>query len=301
MSEIGRRIVLVVLLCVGPAAGLRAQDFSKVEIRTAAVAEDLYVLAGGGGNIALSIGPDGPLLVDASYRELAEKIAAAVKTVSKQPVRLVVNTHWHFDHVGGNEALVKAGATLIAHENVRKCMSEDRDIAVVDRHVKASPAAALPSITFDQSLTLHWNGDDVRIIHVASAHTDGDCLVYFKRANVLHVGDIWFNGMYPFFDVNAGGSLDGLVKAFDRALSLADEKTRIIPGHGPLSDKAHMKRYRDMLATVRDRVRLLAKRGKSREEIIAAKPTREFDKEWGRSGLNPDKWVGLICDGMSKP
>ncbi len=301
MSEIRQRIVLAVFLLVGPVAGIEAQDFSKVEIHTVPVAEGLYLLAGGGGNIALSVGPDGPLLVDASYKELAKKVTAAVKTVSDKPIRLVVNTHWHFDHVGGNEALAKAGAVIIAHQNVRKCMGEDRDITIIDEHVTASPRTAWPTITFDDALTLHWNSDEIQIVHVPSAHTDGDCLVYFKRANVVHVGDIWFNGMYPFFDVNAGGSLDGLVKAFDRALAFADEKTRIIPGHGRLSNKEDMKHYRDMLVTVRDRVRLLVKQGKSKKEIIAAKPTQEFDSVWGQSWMSPDKWVGLICDGMDAP
>ncbi len=300
MMTVHQRMIVVLAVVLGPVTYLCAQDFSKAEIHAIPVADNLYMLAGGGGNIALSIGPDGPLLIDTGYRELTEKTAAAVRAVSKTPIRLVVNTHWHFDHVGGNEGLAKTGATIIAHENVRKRMAKDRHIAVIDEHVPASPPAALPTLTFTDALTLHWNGEEVDIIHVASAHTDGDSLVYFKRANVLHVGDIWFNGMYPFFDVNAGGSLDGLVEAFDRALTIADEKTRIIPGHGRLANRAAMKRYRDMLATVGDDVRVLAKQGKSREEIIAAKPTQAFDDEWGRSWLGPDIWVGLIHDGKNR-
>jgi glyoxylase-like metal-dependent hydrolase (beta-lactamase superfamily II) len=160
---------------------------------------------------------------------------------------------------------------------------------------------ALPAITFDESLTIHWNGQEVRMLHVPNAHTDGDCLVHFPDANVLHVGDVWFNGMYPFIDVNVGGSIDGLVKACDRALELADAKTKIIPGHGPVSDAAELRTYRDMLAAVRDRVRELVAQDKSREEVIASKPTKEFDEKWGRSWLTPDTWVGLVYDGMTRP
>jgi glyoxylase-like metal-dependent hydrolase (beta-lactamase superfamily II) len=271
-----------------------------MEIRTVPVANNLYVLAGGGGNIALSVGEDGALLVDGGFEQLVEKITTAVGTVSTAPIRLVVNTHWHFDHVGGNEKLAKVGATIVAHEDVRKLMSEDRHITVIDSRVPASPAAALPVITFTDSLTFHWNGDEVRVLHVPPAHTDGDSIVYFRNANVLHVGDTWFNGMYPFIDVNAGGSLDGLVRALDRALALANEKTKIIPGHGPLSNAVELKRYRDMLATVRDRVRVLLEQGKSRAEVIAAKPTNELDGTWGNSWLDADTWVGLIYDGMSR-
>jgi len=285
---------------MGLPARLWADDWSKVELQTVPLADNVYGLAGGGGNIAFSVGEDGVLLVDSAYAELVEKTTAAVKAVSNRPIRLVVNTHWHFDHAGGNEELAKGGAIIVAHENVRKRMSEDRHITVIDRDVPASPDAALPVITFAESLTFHWNGDEVRVLHVPNAHTDGDSIVYFRKANVLHVGDTWFNGMYPFFDVNAGGSLDGLVKALDRALTLPDEETKIIPGHGPLSNAVELKRYRDMLATVRDRVRALAEQGKSRAEIIAAKPTKEFDGKWGNSWLDADTWVGLIYDGMMR-
>ena len=163
-----------------------------------------------------------------------------------------------------------------------------------------SPAAALPVITFSNALTFHWNGDEVQILHLEPAHTDGDSIIHFRKANVLHVGDIYFNGMYPFIDVNAGGSIDGMVRAVDRALALANEKTRIIPGHGPLSGVAELRAYREMLATVRDRVRAMVEQGKSRDEVIASKPTKDLDAEWGGGGFGPDMWVGIVYDGMSK-
>jgi cyclase len=300
MNAFRQRIILVAVVGGGLVPTLWAQDRSKVEIRTIPVAENLYVLAGAGGNIALLTGDDGTLLIDDGYKELTEKTSAAVEAVSKTPIRLVVNTHWHSDHVGGNGEMAGMGAVVIAHESVRGRMSEDRHLAVVDRDVPASPPAALPKITFPDASTLYWNGEEVNLLHVPPAHTDGDSLVYFRKANVLHAGDTYFNGMYPFIDVNAGGSLDGMVKAADLALTLVNDQTKIIPGHGPLSDAAELKRYRNMLATVRDRVRALIKEGKSREEVIAAKPTGEFDGKWGGSWLPPDKWVGLVYDGMSK-
>ncbi len=280
---------------------LCAQDWSKVEVQTVRLTDSVYVLAGAGGTMAVLVGEDGPLLVDSGYKETAEKTAAAVKAITDKPIRLVINTHWHFDHVGGNEALVKAGAIIIAHENVRKQMSADRHVAVIDTDVPASPPAARPAITFADSLTLHWNGEDVRIMHVPNAHTDGDSMVFFSKANVLHMGDTWFNGMYTFMDINAGGSLDGVIRAFDLALTLADDTTVIIPGHGPKADVAGLREYRTMLVTVRDRVRALKAQGKTRDEVIAAKPTKEYDAKWGQSWLDPDTWVGLIFDTMKLP
>jgi glyoxylase-like metal-dependent hydrolase (beta-lactamase superfamily II)/ketosteroid isomerase-like protein len=227
-------------------------------------------------------------------------VTAAVKAATDKPVRLLVNTHWHFDHVGGNETLAKAGAVIVAHENVREQMNADRHVAVIDTDVPASPAVARPALTFTDTLTLHWGDEVIRLIHVPAAHTDGDCIVHFTKANVLHVGDIWFNGMFPFMDLNAGGSLDGIVAAFDLALSLVDEKTQIIPGHGPGADLADMREYRNMLATVRDRVHALRDQGKTRDEIVAAKPTAEFNAKWGRSWLDADTWVGLVWDTMER-
>lgn len=293
-----RQVVLIALTVVGLAYPLGAQDWARVEVRTIPVADNVYLLAGAGGNIALSTGEDGALLVDAGYEQLAGKIDAAVRRVAQAPARLVINTHWHFDHVGGNQHLRQAGALIVAHENVRRRMSQDRFITVIERQVPPSPSEALPMLTVTESLTLHWNGDQVEVHPVGPAHTDGDSIVHFRKANVLHLGDICFNGMYPFFDVNAGGSLDGLVQALDQALALAGDKTRIIPGHGPLTDAAGLRTYRNTLATVRDRVRGLVQQGKSRAEVIADKPTREFDAQWGQSWLDADTWVGLIYDGM---
>ena len=292
------RLITALLTAVGLAVNLHAQQ-QEIKIKTIPLADNVYMLMGAGGNLGLSVGEDGALLVDAEYAPLTEKVTAAVKAVCQTPIRFVVNTHWHFDHVQGNENLARAGALIVAHENVRKRMSTEQTLGGLGRTVPPSPEAALPVITFSDALTFHWNGDEVRVMHVDPAHTDGDSFVYFPKANVLHVADVWFNNMYPFIDVNAGGSIDGMIKAADRALALANEETKIIPGHGPLGSVVELWEYRQMLATVRDRVRALVQQGKSRDEVIASKPTKDLDEKWAKA-FAADAWIGIVYDGMSK-
>jgi cyclase len=292
--------VLVVLSMVTLVASLVAQEQPPSAIRASRVADNLYMLPETGGDIALFTGDDGTLLVDTGMPEFAEKVAAAVKATAKGPIRFIINTHWHFDHVGGNDKLAGSGTIIVAHENVRKRMSSEQYIANIDQKVPASPPAALPAITYADSLTLYWNGDEVQIIHLEPAHTDGDSLVFFRKANVLQTGDIYFAGEYPFIDVRAGGSIDGMIKAVDRAVSLVNEKTKIIPGHGRVSSVSDLRAYGEMLKTARDNVRTLVQQGKSRDEVIAAKPTRELDKKWGHESFPPDMWVGIIFDGMTR-
>ena len=166
--------------------------------------------------------------------------------------------------------------------------------------MSALPEAALPVITFEDSVTFHWNGDELHVVHVEPAHTDGDSVIYFRKANVLHTGDVYFNGMYPFIDVSSGGSIDGMIRAIDRILELANENTKLIPGHGPLSNVGELRKYRQTLQTVAERVRVMVEEGKSKAEVIASKPTRDFDEAWGGGFLKPDQWVGIIYDGMVK-
>ncbi len=302
MNAIYRHVALALMVALGlMSARLFAQDFSKVEVQTVPLTDNIYALVGAGGTMIASVGEDGVLLIDSGYKEVIEKTVAAVKAITDKPIRHVINTHWHFDHVGGNEALAKAGATIIAHKNVPKRMSADRHVAVIDVDVPASPPEARPEHTYTGKSILPFAGEDVRIMHVPSAHTDGDSLVYFSKSNVLHMGDTWFNGMYTFMDLEAGGSLDGVIKAFDLALTLADEKTVIIPGHGPKANLTDLRAYREMLVTVRDRVRAMKSQGKTREEVIAAAPTREYDATWGKSWLDAKTWVGLIYDTMKLP
>ena len=287
-------------LALALAAPLLAQqqDFSKVEVKAEKVAEGVYVLTGAGGNIGLSIGKSGSLVIDDQYAPLSDKILAMIKTLSPDPVRFIVNTHWHGDHTGGNENMAKTGAFLVAHENVRKRMGSEQFIALFNQKVPASPEAALPVVTFAEGVSFHWNGDEVRAYHVAPAHTDGDTVVQFVKADVVHMGDCFFNGMYPFIDTSSGGKVDGVVAAAERVLAGVSDKTRMIPGHGPVASKADLQAYRDTLKAIRDRVAKLKAEGKTKEAAVAAKPSAEFDAKWGQGFVKPDVFVGLVYDAL---
>jgi glyoxylase-like metal-dependent hydrolase (beta-lactamase superfamily II) len=276
----------------------QAQDFDKVEVTPTKVAEGVYVLTGSGGNIGAFIGEDGVVLIDDQYAPLTIKVRAAVATLTPQPIRFVVNTHWHGDHTGGNENLGKAGIVIVAHENVRKRMSVEQFLAAFNQKVPPSPKAALPVITFGDAVSFHLNGDDIQAFHVAPAHTDGDTVVYFKKANVVHMGDCFFNGNYPFIDLSSGGSIDGVVAAADKVLAMVDMNTKIIPGHGPVGDKAALQIYRDVLAKVRDKVKAMVAAGKSLDEVKAERPTKEFDDKWGQGFMKPDVWTAIVYQSL---
>lgn len=296
-----RPLVPVALACAFLAAGSTlAQDAEQVRIETIPVAPGVWMLTGSGGNIGLSAGADGALLIDDEFAPLTEKIKAAVAAVSDKPIRFLINTHWHTDHTGGNENLGQAGVIIVAQDEVRKRMSVEQFIHLFDTRVPPAPAAALPVVTYTDAVTLHLNGDEIHAFHVPPAHTDGDSIVHFVKADVLHMGDVFFNGLYPFIDVESGGSIDGMIGGVERGLALAGPKTKVIPGHGPLSDRQGLLAFRDMLVGVRDRVATLIHEGKSRDEIVAAKPTAEFDAVWGKGFLSPDRFVGIVCASMGK-
>jgi glyoxylase-like metal-dependent hydrolase (beta-lactamase superfamily II) len=282
------------LAAAAPAAA--QQDFSKVEVKAEKVAEGVYMLTGSGGNIGLSVGKSGSFLVDDQYAPLTEKILAAVKAISPDPIRFLVNTHWHGDHTGGNENMGKAGVFIVAHENVRTRMSKENFITQFQRKVPPSPEAALPVVTFADAVTFHWNGDEIRVHHVPPAHTDGDSIVHFVKADVVHMGDLYVKGNYPFVDVSSGGKLDGVIGAADRVLAAVTDKTKIIPGHGPLATKADLQAYRDTVKTVRDRVAKLKAEGKTKEQAVAAKPTADLDAQWGQGMIKGDILVGFAYD-----
>ncbi len=280
------------------AAGAQ-QDFSKVTIETTKVAEGLYMLVGAGGNLGVSVGDDGVFLVDDQYAPLTDKIRTAIGAVSDQDIRFVVNTHWHGDHTGGNENLGSTGTVIVAHGNVRERMSTEQFLALWQQKVPPSPKAALPVITYEDAVTFHLNGQTIHAFHVPPAHTDGDSVVVFKELDVIHAGDLFFNGIYPFIDVASGGNIDGMIQAIEKVASMTGEKTKIIPGHGPLADKKALMAYHGMLVAVRDAVKPLVDEGKSRDEVIAANPTSALDEQWGQGFMKPDVFTGIVFDSLS--
>ena len=290
------------MLCLAATTAVSAQDFSKVEIKAEKLNDTTWMLVGSGGNMGLSVGEDAVFLVDDQYAPLAPKIKAAIAAITPKPVKFVLNTHFHFDHTGGNEALGKEGALIVAHDNVRRRLSADQLISFVGNSARqaASPKVALPVITVPGSISFHINGEEVQAFHVANAHTDGDLIVHFKGGDIVHMGDVFFNGSYPFIDAGSGGSPLGMIAAFDRVLALAGEKTKIIPGHGPLADKAALQRTRDMLATLVGRIQAERRAGKSDEQVRAARPTADFDAVWGQGFIKPEQFVQLVLNGLPK-
>lgn len=282
------------LLAVGAALAQGQQDFSAVEIKTHRVSGNFYYLEGQGGNVGVLVGDDGVLMIDDQFAPLSEKLLTAIRALSNKPIRLLVNTHVHGDHTGGNENLAQKGSLIVAHDDVRRRMSTEQFSKFFDRTTPPSPSGALPVVTFNDSVSFHLNGDEIRGIHVAPAHTDGDVFIHFKRANVIHTGDLVFAGMYPFVDIDSGGSVDGVIAAVDRMLALADEKTRIIPGHGELTDKAGLAAYREMLATTSGRVRELVKAGKTLEEALAAKPNADYDAKLAWDFITPERYLTIL-------
>lgn len=300
MTRNGPAVLALACLCL-TAPPLAAQaGLDTVQIRTQRLAAGVHMLTGSGGNIGLSAGADGAFLVDDQYAPLTPKILAAIKSITDRPLRFVLNTHWHFDHTGGNENVGKAGALIVAHENVRVRMSTEQFIAALNRREPASPAVALPVVTFTEAVTFHLNGDSIRAIHVPPAHTDGDAIVHFTRANVLHLGDVFFNGRYPFVDVSSGGSFEGVISAVATALRMSNADTKIIPGHGALATRADLQTYHDVLAGVRDRIRPMIARGMTKEQVIAAKPTAQWDATWGTGFIGPDMFVGIVYESLKR-
>jgi glyoxylase-like metal-dependent hydrolase (beta-lactamase superfamily II) len=267
------------------------EDFSKVEIQTQPVAAGVHVLIGQGGNIGVSTGADGVMLIDDQYAPLHAKILAAVESLKPGPIRFVLNTHWHPDHTGGNELIGGSGALIVAHDAVRRRLAAGQFMKVFQREVPPAPPGALPVVTFAEDLTFHWNGDEIHVFHVARAHTDGDAIVHFRRANALHMGDVFVTGRYPFLDLETGGSLSGTLAAVERALALCDEKTRIIPGHGAVSARSDLANYHDVLETARARVAKAIAAGQDVEALVSARPLAEFDATWGSGFISAEAFL----------
>lgn len=260
--------------------------------------EQIYMIAGEGGNIGLFIGGDGTFLIDDQFAPLTDKIVAAIKSVGGDYPKFLINTHYHSDHTGGNEKLGQGGTLIFSHDNVRERLSTGSFIEEFNAKQEALTREGLPVVTFSGDISFHLNGDTIHAIHVPHAHTDGDSIIHIKTANVIHTGDIFFNGFYPFIDVNHGGSLKGMIKAVDNILSLADENTKIIAGHGPLGDKQQLASYRQMLETAYLRLRKLKAEGKTVQEAISAKPLADLEGEWGNGFLKNDRWIEIIYSGV---
>jgi glyoxylase-like metal-dependent hydrolase (beta-lactamase superfamily II) len=273
-------------------AQLRARVVGTIKLTP--LSGKVLMISGAGGNIAVLTGPEGKLMVDAGVSTAAPDVLKALAGLDTQPLKYLVNTHWHFDHTEGNEKMHDAGATIIAHAKTRERLATSTYVDLVKIHFPPLPTGALPTSTLTDEFTLFLNDEEVILQHVPPSHTDTDLFVLFKQANVLHVGDLFFNGFYPLIDYSTGGSINGTVDGIARALAAANANTKVIPGHGPLATKADFTGVHDMLATLRDRVAAAKKSGKSLVETITAKPSAEFDAQWGKGMIGPDAIVTLI-------
>jgi len=269
-------------------------------IRSETIAERLSLISGAGGNIATLHGDDGVLVIDSGLASVIAGTAAEISKAAPGPLALLVNTHWHFDHAGGNERLARAGARIIAHENCRKRLAVEQHNEFFDKTFPAAPAIALPVVTFSTETHIHLNGEDVRLVPVPPAHTDSDVLVRFEKANVVHAGDIFFRGMFPFIDYSSLGWIGGMAAAAKQALALTGAKTRVIPGHGPLGTQDDLKSYITFLETVHERLAKLKDAGKSVDEAVAALPTRGFDEERSAGMFKPEQFVRFAYASLLK-
>jgi len=266
----------------------------KTPITTTRLYDNVFLLQGAGGNMVLQTGPEGNVLIDSSFATAVPKVREAIGAVSKDTPDALINTHWHYDHTDGNEGLHNAGFSIYAHENTRRRLSTPQTIPIFKITMPAAPAGALPTITFDDALHVWHNGDSLDLVHFDPAHTDTDIYIHFAHANVLHVGDTWFNGMYPFIDEATGGNIGGMIRASEKALAVADNSTKIVPGHGPLGTRADLQKFHEMLSTVRDRLTALKAAGASEQEAIAKKPTADLDAIWNKGFTTGDLFTGIV-------
>jgi cyclase len=283
-------------------ASMRAK-FNAAPLETQRLSEDVTMFSGPGGSVVVLNGPDGKFVVDTFVAPAWPRLKEALDGLGNAPVKCVIDTHWHFDHTDNNAPLHAAGAIVLAHENTKKRMAEPHDLPVLYRgsdgtlaglHFDPSPAEALPQQTFASSYMLHANGESLVLQHVPPAHTDTDIYVHFEKANVIQMGDLFFNSMYPYIDPGTGGKIAGTIAACDKVLSLADNSTRIVAGHGPLGNKADLTKFRDMLVASRDRIEKLKSAGKSAQEAVAEKPFADLDPVWGKGIVNSEQWVQIV-------
>jgi glyoxylase-like metal-dependent hydrolase (beta-lactamase superfamily II) len=311
-NEVSRRQFLissgvaVVAACLAPARlfsqqglvemALKESATTKITVQT--VRRNISALLGPGGNIAVLTGPDGKLLVDAEVVTARSNVAAALANINADPIKQLINTHWHFDHTGGNEWVHQAGASILAHENTRKHLSVDTRVEGWVYTFPAAPAGAIPTTVFEDEHTVHANGSTLALKHYSPAHTDSDISVHFTEADVLHTGDTFWNRNYPFVDYSTGGSIDGQIRAAEANLAKVSATTIVIPGHGAVGGKADLTLFRDVLVEAREKVAKLKKQGRTLEEVITAKPTAPYDAEWGQSFQSPKSFLGWVYQGV---
>jgi len=275
-----------------PVAAMRAQ-FGGAPIVPQKLTDSITLLSGPGGNVVVLNGADGKLMGDTFVQPAWPHLKDELDKIGNAPVKTAIDTHWHFDHSDNNASLRAAGATLVAHDNTKKRMSETHTLAVLNLTFSPSPAAALPQQTFSQSHKITMNGESVSLVHVPPAHTDSDIYIHFEKANVLQTGDIFFNGFYPYIDSGTGGSVRGMIAGAAKLLAVADSNTKIVPGHGPLGNKADLMKYHDMMTTVREHLQKLKSSGKTVQEAVAAKPLADLDAAWGKGLFNSDTFIQI--------
>ena len=268
--------------------------FAEVTIKSTKVTNNIHMLVGQGGNLGAFIGRDGTFLIDDQFAPLSDKLIAKIKQLGGDTPKFLINTHFHGDHTGGNENFGKKGTLIVSHHNVRKRLQWGYEIEAFNNKTGPAPAAALPVMTFDSQMHFHINGDDVHAIHVPNAHTDGDSFIHFKKSNVIHAGDLFFNGFYPFIDANNGGSVRGLIAAIKSMLALSNGNTKIIPGHGPLANRQALQTYLAMLESVNKTFSQFKAQGLSNAQVKAKKPLRAFEQKWGNGIFTSDRWIDVI-------
>ena len=268
------------------------------ELSTEQISDSIYVISGQGGNIGVLLGDDGTFMIDDKFPNLSQDIVAALESIGSGKPKYLLNTHFHGDHTGGNVYFGKGGATIISHHNVRKRLAEGYSIPVFNNDTPPALPDALSKITYSSDMTLHLNEETIHIYHPPLAHTDGDSFVFFENANVIHTGDLLFNGFFPFIDVHNGGNVQGMINTANQMLNIANDETKIIPGHGPMATPNDLVAFRDMLSVVQERLSSLKSEGKSADEAVAEKPLADLDEKWGDGFLPTDKWIKIIYDGI---
>ncbi len=300
MSYFAFGLLLLLTLTIIIVNDVSAQD-ENVTINTTKLTDSIYMLKGSGGNIVVSVGQDGVFMVDDQFAPLTKKIKEAISKITDQPVKFIINTHWHPDHTGGNENFGELGAIIVSHDNVRKRLSTEQFSEFFNRTVPPLPEKGLPIVTFSDNMTVYQNGDEIKIIHVDNGHTDGDSIAYFTKNNVIHVGDDFNDISYPFIDISSGGSIDGLISSLETISSIINDETKVVSGHSEVSNKTKVNDFTNMLKDVREKISQMIKDGKSLEEIIASQPTSKYDQiYYDHTSRQPEGLVTFIYQSLTK-